>query len=49
MVYQTAYLVRYLRSGEENYFITLDRAKAEEFAMKHHGIISRMHEEAPRG
>lgn len=42
MVYQTAYLVRYLRGGEQNYFITLDRAKAEEFAAKHRGVISLM-------
>jgi hypothetical protein len=46
-VYQTAYLVRYLRLGETFYFISLDRTSAEEYAMKHHGIISRMYEHPP--
>jgi hypothetical protein len=45
-VYQ-GYLVRFMRGGKEEVFFSFDRAKAEEFAAKHRGIVSLM-TETPR-
>ena len=41
------FVVRYKRNGVEDRFFSFDRTRAEEYAVKYNGVISRMIEECP--